>query len=113
MRFIVEEVYHRVLENICFTEAENILTELKICYNICIMIVEDLLKEKGIKYQISGKDAKIHCLSPDHDDQKLQWRVIGITECFIVFPVVLRVTYFPILSLSLGQPASPLEVKIT
>ena len=34
------------------------------------MIAEDLLKEKGIKYQISGKDAKIHCLSPDHDDQK-------------------------------------------
>ena len=43
------------------------------------MIAEDLLKEKGIKYQISGKDAKIHCLNPEHDDTNPSMRVDRIT----------------------------------
>ena len=49
------------------------------------MIAEELLQKKGIQYQISGKDAKIHCLSPDHDDTHPSMRVDRITGVFHCF----------------------------
>ena len=72
------------------------------------MIAEDLLKEKGIKYQISGKDAKIHCLSPDHDDQNPSMRVDRITGLIHCFSCGFKGNLFS----HFGQPASPLEVKL-
>ena len=49
------------------------------------MIAEDLLKEKGIPYQLSGKDVKIICLNPEHDDTNPSLRVdriTGVMHCF-------------------------------
>lgn len=47
--------------------------------------VEDLLNQRGIYYQVSGKDVKIRCLNPDHDDRNPSMRVdriLGIFHCF-------------------------------
>lgn len=47
--------------------------------------VEDLLNERGIYYQISGKDVKIKCLNPDHDDRNPSMRIdriLGVFHCF-------------------------------
>jgi DNA primase len=47
--------------------------------------VEDLLSERGIYYQISGKDVKIKCLNPDHDDRNPSMRIdriLGVFHCF-------------------------------
>jgi len=72
------------------------------------MIAEELLQKKGIQYQISGKDAKIHCLSPDHDDTNPSMRVDRITGVFHCFSCGYKgnlFTYF-------GAPESPTEVRI-
>lgn len=48
-------------------------------------LVEDLLKDKGIHYGISGKDFLIKCLNPEHDDSNPSCRVDrldGKTHCF-------------------------------
>lgn len=47
--------------------------------------VEDLLTERGIFYQMSGKDVKVKCLNPDHDDRNPSMRIdriLGIFHCF-------------------------------
>ena len=47
--------------------------------------VEDLLKEKNIPYLVSGKDVKIKCLNPDHDDRNPSMRIdriLGVYHCF-------------------------------
>ena len=47
--------------------------------------VGDLLKEKGIQYNISGHDYLIKCLNPDHDDSNPSCRVhktTGAVHCF-------------------------------
>ena len=49
------------------------------------MIAEELLQSKGIQYQVSGKDAKIHCLNPEHDDTNPSMRVDRITGIFHCF----------------------------
>ena len=70
------------------------------------MIAEELLQSKGIQYQISGKDAKIHCLNPEHDDTNPSMRVDRITGIFHCFSCGYKgnlFTYF-------GAPESPTEV---
>lgn len=47
--------------------------------------VEDLLTERGIYYQVSGKDVKVKCLNPDHDDRNPSMRIdriLGVFHCF-------------------------------
>ena len=47
--------------------------------------VEELLKEKGLTFNISGKDFLIKCLNPEHDDSNPSCRVDkvdGRTHCF-------------------------------
>lgn len=47
--------------------------------------VEELLKDRGIKYMPSGSDYLIKCLNPDHDDSNPSCRVDkidGKTHCF-------------------------------
>lgn len=47
--------------------------------------VEQVLDERSIRYFHSGKDLKIKCLNPDHEDQNPSMRVdrvLGIFHCF-------------------------------
>ena len=72
------------------------------------MIAEELLKEKGIPYTISGRDAKIMCLNPEHDDSNPSLsvdRVTGIMNCF-------SCGFKGSLFRHFGAPKSPVEVKI-
>ena len=48
------------------------------------MTVEELLKDKKITYNISGKDFLVKCLNPEHDDSNPSMRVdkvLGIFQC--------------------------------
>lgn len=48
------------------------------------MTVEELLKDKKIAYNISGKDFLVKCLNPEHDDSNPSMRVdkvLGIFQC--------------------------------
>ena len=72
------------------------------------MIAEDLLKEKGIAYQLSGKDVKIICLNPEHDDTNPSLRVDRITGVMHCFSCGFKGNLFT----HFGQPSSPLEVKL-
>ena len=72
------------------------------------MIAEELLREKKIEYRLSGKDALISCLNPEHDDTNPSMRVDKITGIFHCFSCGYKgnlFTYF-------GAPASPLEVRM-
>mgnify|MGYP003131678657 FL=1 len=72
------------------------------------MIAEELLQSKGIQYRLSGKDAVISCLNPEHDDTNPSMRVDRITGIFHCFSCGYKgnlFTYF-------GAPASPTEVRI-
>jgi DNA primase len=72
------------------------------------MIAEELLRNKGIDYRISGQDAVISCLNPDHDDSNPSMRVDKVTGIFNCFSCGYKgnlFTYF-------GAPASPLEVRM-
>ena len=47
--------------------------------------VEDLLTERNIPYQLSGRDVLVRCLNPDHDDKHPSMRidrVLGVFHCF-------------------------------
>jgi DNA primase len=71
------------------------------------MIAEELLQNKKIKYRISGQDAVISCLNPEHDDSNPSMRVDKVTGIFNCFSCGYKgnlFTYF-------GAPASPLEVR--
>lgn len=48
-------------------------------------LVESLIKEKGLEYNVRGKDVLIHCLNPEHDDSKPSMRVHGVTGMFHCF----------------------------
>ena len=72
------------------------------------MIAEELLRDKQIQYRLSGKDAVISCLNPEHDDTNPSMRVDRITGIFHCFSCGYKgnlFTYF-------GAPASPLEVRM-
>lgn len=48
-------------------------------------VVEELLTERNIPYQMSGRDILIRCLNPDHDDKNPSMRidrVMGVFHCF-------------------------------
>lgn len=49
------------------------------------MSVEDLLKSKGLDYVISGKDYRVRCINPEHDDRDPSLRVDSITGIFHCF----------------------------
>jgi len=72
------------------------------------MIAEELLREKGIQYRLSGKDAIISCLNPEHDDTNPSMRVDKITGIFHCFSCGYKGNLFSYF----GAPASPLEVKM-
>tara|TARA_B100001094_G_scaffold332138_1_gene402963 strand:+ start:3304 stop:4143 length:840 start_codon:yes stop_codon:yes gene_type:complete len=72
------------------------------------MIAEELLREKGIDYRLSGKDAIISCLNPEHDDTNPSMRVDKITGIFHCFSCGYKGNLFSYF----GAPASPLEVKM-
>ena len=47
--------------------------------------VLDLLKDKGVPFQISGKDYVTKCFNPEHDDTNPSFRIdrmTGIAHCF-------------------------------
>jgi len=47
--------------------------------------VEDLLTERNIPYQLSGRDVLVRCFNPDHDDKHPSMRidrVLGVFHCF-------------------------------
>ena len=72
------------------------------------MIAEELLRDKKIEYRLSGKDALISCLNPEHDDTNPSMRVDKITGIFHCFSCGYKgnlFTYF-------GAPSSPLEVRM-
>lgn len=72
------------------------------------MIAEELLREKKIEYRLSGKDALVSCLNPEHDDTNPSMRIDRITGIFNCFSCGYKgnlFTYF-------GAPASPLEVRM-
>ena len=72
------------------------------------MIAEELLREKKIDYRLSGKDAVVSCLNPEHDDTNPSMRIDRITGVFNCFSCGYKgnlFTYF-------GAPASPLEVRM-
>ena len=72
------------------------------------MIAEELLRNKKIDYRISGQDAVISCLNPEHDDSNPSMRVDKVTGIFNCFSCSYKgnlFTYF-------GAPASPLEVRM-
>ena len=72
------------------------------------MIAEQLLQEKNIEYRLSGKDAVISCLNPEHDDTNPSMRVDKVTGIFHCFSCGYKgnlFTYF-------GAPSSPLEVRM-
>jgi len=72
------------------------------------MIAEELLRNKSIDYRISGQDAVISCLNPEHDDSNPSMRVDKVTGIFNCFSCGYKgnlFTYF-------GAPASPLEVRM-
>jgi len=72
------------------------------------MIAEELLREKKIEYRLSGKDAVVSCLNPEHDDTNPSMRIDRITGIFNCFSCGYKgnlFTYF-------GAPASPLEVRM-
>ena len=72
------------------------------------MIAEELLRNKSIDYRISGQDAVIACLNPEHDDSNPSMRVDKVTGIFNCFSCGYKgnlFTYF-------GAPASPLEVRM-
>tara|TARA_B100000424_G_scaffold246245_1_gene217783 strand:+ start:510 stop:1349 length:840 start_codon:yes stop_codon:yes gene_type:complete len=72
------------------------------------MIAEDLLREKGIHYELSGKDAKILCLNPEHDDTNPSLRVDRITGVMHCFSCGFKGNLFT----HFGAPSSPLEVRL-
>jgi DNA primase len=72
------------------------------------MIAEDLLREKGIHYELSGKDAKILCLNPEHDDTNPSLRVDRITGIMHCFSCGFKGNLFT----HFGAPSSPLEVRL-
>jgi len=50
-----------------------------------VSTVEDLLTERNIPYQLSGRDVLVRCLNPDHDDKHPSMRidrVLGVFHCF-------------------------------
>jgi len=72
------------------------------------MIAEELLQEKNIPYRLSGQDAVISCLNPEHDDTNPSMRVDKVTGIFHCFSCGYKgnlFTYF-------GAPSSPLEVRM-
>jgi len=71
------------------------------------MTAEELLQDKHIQYHISGKDAKIHCLNPEHDDSNPSLRVDRVTGIFHCFSCGFKGNLFTFF----GAPASPLEVR--
>ena len=72
------------------------------------MIAEDLLREKGIHYELSGKDAKILCLNPEHDDTNPSLRVDRITGVMHCSSCGFKGNLFT----HFGAPSSPLEVRL-
>jgi len=72
------------------------------------MIAEDLLIDKGIQYEISGRDAKIKCLNPEHDDTNPSMRVDRVTGIFHCFSCGFKGNLFT----HFGAPSSPLEVRL-
>ena len=65
------------------------------------------LEEKGIDYTISGKDAVIKCLNPEHDDNNPSMRVDKLTGMFHCFSCGFKGNLFT----HFGAPQSPLEVR--
>lgn len=49
------------------------------------MDVQRLLETKGLDFIPSGRDFKIHCLNPDHDDSNPSMRVDNLTGIFNCF----------------------------
>ena len=72
------------------------------------MIAEELLQSKGIQYRLSGKDAVISCLNPEHDDTNPSMRVDRVTGIFHCFSCGYKGNLFTYY----GAPASPTEVRI-
>ena len=47
--------------------------------------VQDLLKTKGLEFNISGRDYLVKCLNPEHDDSSPSMRIdkiSGVYHCF-------------------------------
>ena len=72
------------------------------------MTAEELLIEKGITYRLSGQDAVVSCLNPEHDDTNPSMRVDKITGVFNCFSCGFKGNLFSYF----GAPASPLEVRM-
>jgi DNA primase len=72
------------------------------------MIAEELLQSKGMHYRLSGKDAVISCLNPEHDDSNPSMRVDRVTGIFHCFSCGYKGNLFTYY----GAPASPTEVRI-
>ena len=72
------------------------------------MTAEELLIEKGITYRLSGQDAVISCLNPEHDDTNPSMRVDKIDGRFNCFSCGFKGNLFT----HFGAPSSPLEVRM-
>jgi len=64
-------------------------------------------RERGVDYELSGKDAVVKCLSPDHDDGNPSMRIDKVTGMFHCFSCGFKGNLFTFF----GAPQSPLEIK--
>ena len=71
------------------------------------MIAEELLQSKGIHYRLSGKDAVISCLNPEHDDTNPSMRVDRVTGIFHCFSCGYKGNLF----VHFGEKASFLHLR--
>jgi len=78
--------------------------------------VEELLHEKGIPYNVSGKDYLIRCLNPEHNDTNPSFRidkVSGVAHCFSCGFKVNIFTHFGIFTVGNNIKVAKLKAKIS
>ena len=72
------------------------------------MTTEELLRDKGIQYNKSGKDLVVKCLNPEHDDTNPSMRIDEGTGIFNCFSCGFKGNLFT----HYGKPSTGLEITI-
>lgn len=77
--------------------------------------VQNLLKEKGLYFTVSGNDYLIKCLNPDHEDSNPSFRVDkikGIGHCFACGFKINIFKYYGIITNTVNIRVAELKAKI-
>jgi len=78
--------------------------------------VLDLLKDKGVPFQVSGKDYVTKCFNPDHDDSNPSFRIdrmTGIAHCFSCGFKTNIFKYYGLLTNNVSVRVAKLKEKLT